>query len=267
MKNIFALFFSKGTPFVKMHGLGNDFIIIDTRKNPLNLMREEVIQLADRHLGIGCDQLILIKKSAECDCYMQIYNADGSEAEMCGNATRCVASLLANKTNNKTVVIETKTRCLTTKVINEHLVEVDMGLARYSEKNIEIISKMIDKPSVVDIGNPHLVFLTYDLAKTDVAVLGKHYERYELFPEGINVSFAEIVHSGEVKLRVWERGCGETKACGSAACAVLFALSTKGLIEKKARIILPGGTLDIERRPDEHIWMRGPVVMSFYGYF
>lgn len=286
-------------PFIKMHGLGNDFVIFDARKKPLALNAAKVKRIADRRLGIGCDQVIVLEnvpspqspvsrkesKNAmlatgdrrQATIFMKIYNADGSEVASCGNATRCVAWLLMEESGKKDIAIETKAGLLTCKSAGKFEITADMGAPVFDWKKIPlskhcdiielpIVAGKYRHPAAVSMGNPHMVFATLDVHKVPLPVLGPKLEKHPLFPKRVNVSFAEIVGAAKIKLRVWERGAGETLACGTAACASLVALHNKGLIGRKAEVMLPGGSLMIEWDvKTNHVLMTGAVAKVFEG--
>jgi diaminopimelate epimerase len=264
--------------FTKMHGLGNDFVIIDTREQRLELSRLHACAIANRHTGIGCDQVILIEKPQddEANAFMRIYNTDGSEAEACGNATRCVASILMGESGEDQTIIETLAGLLDAHIAEGDLVSVDMGLAKMDWRDIPL-SEAIDTlhlgigsgplqdPVGVNIGNPHAVFFVDDADAVDLIQHGSLLERHKLFPQYANIGVATIKGKGDIRLRVWERGVGETLACGSGACAAMVAASRRSLCEHSASVHLNGGTLHLEWMADNHVMMTGPVATSFSG--
>jgi diaminopimelate epimerase len=265
-------------PFTKMHGLGNDFVIIDGREQRLELGRPHVRAIANRHTGIGCDQLILIEKPLDdvADAFMRIYNTDGSEAEACGNATRCVASILMCESGEDQTIIETLAGLLDAHIADGGLVSVDMGQAKMDWRDIPL-SEAIDSlhlgvgsgplqdPVGVNMGNPHAVFFVDDADAVDLIQHGSVLERHKLFPQHANIGVATIKGKGFIRLRVWERGVGETLACGSGACAAMVAASRRSLCGHSASVQLNGGTLHIEWMADNHVLMTGPVSTSFSG--
>ena len=266
--------------FIKMHGLGNDFVILDARKTALQLNPHQIQRIADRNRGVGCDQVIVLKNSAKsADLYMGIYNADGSEAAACGNATRCVAELEMNARGVNQLSIESPYDVLhasRSSVLGGALITVDMGTA-LTEWNAIPLSKHMDTlnidvgiaalpPAVgVNMGNPHAVFFVKQVDKTDIAMLGKQVEYHTLFPARTNVEFVEVKDRTHMRMRVWERGSGITLACGSGACAVMVAAVRRGLTERKADIELDGGILHMEWLENGHVLMTGPVATSFTG--
>lgn len=264
--------------FVKMHGLGNDFVVLDTRARPIPLDSEHARAIADRKTGIGCDQLITLEPAhdRQADAFMRIRNADGGEVEACGNAARCIATLLMRETGRDRVVIETVMGLLGAERRADGLVAVDMGPARLDWRDIPLARAMdtlhldvtagpLRDPVAVNIGNPHAVFFVSDAEAIDLERLGPEIERHELFPERINVEAVHRGADGALRMRVWERGVGITRACGTGACASLVAASRRGLTGRKATVVLDGGPLVIEWREDNHVVMTGPVATSFSG--
>ena len=265
------------TRFHKMHGLGNDFVVIDARETPVVMDKRWAREIADRRTGVGCDQLILLEPSEVADVRMRIWNSDGGEVEACGNASRCVA-LLGAKT------IETKAGILTARA-NGASVTVEMGEPRFAWDEIPLAYAMdtaampvgweeLQSPAAVNVGNPHLVFFVEDMTAIDLARLGPLIEKDPLFPEGINVNVAEVRIGGmavqEVRrpgldLRVWERGAGLTRACGTGACATAVAAIRYRGMASPVGVQLPGGLLTIEWAPGEPIRMSGPATHVFTG--
>jgi len=265
-------------PFIKMHGLGNDFVVIDARQGPVTVSAQAARAIADRHRGVGCDQVILIEPSADelSDVFMRILNADGGEVAACGNATRCVASLLMAEKGVDHVVIETAAGLLDADKGGGELISVDMGRARLDWRDIPleqatdtlhlpISEKELSDGCAVNMGNPHLVFFVEDVEAVPLEVVGPKLERHKMFPQRTNVGIAQVIAPDRLRLRVWERGAGITQACGSGACAALVAANRRGLCDKKAEIELDGGVLTIEWLSDEHVLMTGPVATSFHG--
>ncbi|OAN50281.1 diaminopimelate epimerase [Paramagnetospirillum marisnigri] len=275
-------------PFVKMHGLGNDFVVLDARSRALDLTPERIRAIADRRTGIGCDQLVVIAPpqtgsngSSVSDATMLIHNSDGSEVAACGNATRCVAALLMAESGSDSVVIETRAGLLDAESRGERLVAVDMGLARLDWREIPLaeakdtlhlgigIGPLVD-PVGISMGNPHAVFFVDDADSVDLTRLGPQLEHHPLFPEKANIEAAQMLTPpdaplGRIRMRVWERGTGITMACGTGACATLVAAARRGLSPRKAEIVLDGGSLTIEWLPDGHVLMTGPVATAFSG--
>jgi diaminopimelate epimerase len=266
--------------FRKMHGLGNDFVVLDQRRDALMIDAETARNIADRRTGIGCDQLILIEppRDPSAQLSMRILNADGSEAEACGNATRCVASLIAEETGDNRARIETLAGLLETELLPDRNVAVDMGPARTGWRDIPLAREMdtdrvalalgpLREPVCTNIGNPHATFFVADAAAIDLAALGPCLEHDPLFPERANIGVATVQDRGHIRLRVWERGAGITRACGTGACAALVAAHRRGLTERQATVALDGGTLDISWREDGHVIMTGPASLAFEGSF
>jgi diaminopimelate epimerase len=265
------------TPFRKMHGLGNDFVVMDARSHPLALSTAQVIAMADRHTGIGCDQLILLHPSAHADVRLEMFNADGSVLRGCGNATRCVGGLLMTETGRDKILIETVSGDVRATRAANNQVTVDMGEARLDWQQIplSIACDTLHLPLTlgplqdgvgVSIGNPHCVFFVEDAAAVPLAELGPQLEYDPLFPDRANIEVIEIISRDELRMRVWERGAGLTQACGTGACASLVAAVRRGLAERKARVIQPGGgVLTIEWQPDNHVLMTGDWAESFTG--
>jgi diaminopimelate epimerase len=267
-------------PFLKMHGLGNDFVVLDGRRAALGLDAAGARALADRRTGIGCDQVILLEPARDpaAQVLMRIRNPDGSEAEACGNATRCVADLLYRETGEARMRIETVAGLLTAETRPDRRVAVDMGparmlwheipLARTMETDrVELALGPLAVPVCTNIGNPHATFFVDDVEAVELATLGPVLEHDPLFPERANIGVAAIRDRRNIRLRVWERGAGITRACGSGACAALVAAHRRGLAERQAVVELDGGTLDIAWREDGHVIMTGPVALSFEGAF
>jgi diaminopimelate epimerase len=265
--------------FLKMHGCGNDFVVFDERAGPLGLTARRAAAIADRRTGVGCDQFIAIEpppENSNADAFMRIRNPDGAEAGACGNATRCVADLLARETGRRNQVIRTAAGNLPSEALPDGRVRVDMGSARLDWPDIPLARPMetlhldlavgpLADPAAVSMGNPHATFFVADLACLPVAELGPRLEHDPLFPERANVGFAQVLAPDRIRLRVWERGAGLTRACGSGACAALVNAHRRGLTGRHATILVDGGELEIEWRQDGHVLMTGPVTKSFIG--
>ena len=263
-------------PFIKMHGLGNDFVILDSRKNSFVLNKESLKLISNRRLGIGCDQIIEMTESKKADIYMKIYNSDGSEAEACGNATRCVAGLLFASEPKKEVLIETIAGLVKAESEENGLIKVDMGEPKFFWKDIPLIKDLkiinfddfsLKNGLAINIGNPHIVFFVDDLKSIDIEKIGPIIENDSLFPEKVNLEICEVINKNKIKIKVWERGAGVTLACGSGACASLIASHKLGLTEHEAEVVLSGGSLNIKWNiaTDNHIIMSGPIAVSFLG--
>ena len=259
--------------FIKMHGLGNDFVVIDTRSAPVPAFdRARVAHLADRNRGIGCDQFIVLEPSASATCRMRIYNQDGGEVEACGNATRAVGLLLGEP-----ATIATAGGLLTTRP-DAAGIAVDMGEPRLDWDAIPLAFAMdtltmpagweeLEQPTAVNVGNPHVIFFVPDCDTVPLDRLGPLIEHDELFPERINVNVATIVDRATIRLRVWERGVGLTRACGTGACATAIGAMRRGLTEREVTVHLPGGPLRIGWGQDKRMTMTGPATESFRGSF
>lgn len=259
--------------FTKMHGLGNDFIVLDARTRALPPVDAALASaLADRHTGIGCDQLILLEPSDAGDFRMRIFNADGSEVEACGNATRAVGLL-----HGEPARIETLGGVVAASPAQGGI-SVEMGAPRFDWNAIPLAYAMdthampvaweeLVNPIAVNVGNPHVIFFVDDPYAIDMARLGPMIETDPLFPERINVNVAAVTARDAITLRVWERGAGLTRACGTGACATAIGAMRRGLVERKATVTLPGGPLLIEWRDDGQIVMTGPATESFRGSF
>jgi diaminopimelate epimerase len=255
--------------FRKMHGLGNDFVIFDAREAPLEMDGATARALADRRTGIGCDQLILLEPSAKADLRMRIWNADGGEAEACGNASRCVASLLGGDS-----LIETAGGLLRAEA-EQGGARVEMGEPRFGWDEIPLAYPMdtealpvaweeLHNPTALNVGNPHVVFFVEDCRAVPLDRLGPMIETDPLFPDRVNVNVASI-EEGVVRLRVWERGVGLTQACGTGACATAVAAIRRRLVASPVVVRLPGGVLTIEWAPGKAIVMRGAATPVFEG--
>ena len=267
-------------PFLKMHGLGNDFVVLDGRRAVIGLDAAGARALADRRTGVGCDQVILLEppRHPAAQVLMLIRNPDGGEAEACGNATRCVADLMHRETGEAGVRIETLAGLLEAEAMPDGRVAVDMGPARTGWREIplgrametdrvEIALGPLAAPVCTNIGNPHATFFVADPEAVDLAALGPVLEHDPLFPQRANIGVAAVRDRRNIRLRVWERGAGITRACGSGACAALVAAYRRGLAGRQAAVELDGGILDIAWRKDGHVIMTGPVALSFEGAF
>jgi len=267
-------------PFLKMHGLGNDFVVLDFRCGAVPVQAKGAAALANRRSGIGCDQLILLEPPSQpaARLRMRIRNADGSEAEACGNATRCVADLIYRETGDPRIRIETVAGLLEADILPDRRVAVDMGPARTEWRDIPLARAAdtngadlavgpLTAPVCTNIGNPHATFFVDDVETVDFATLGPVLEHDPLFPQRANIGLAAVRDRGHIRLRVWERGAGITPACGSGACAALVAAHRRGLADRRAAVELDGGVLDICWREDGHVIMTGPAAVSFEGEF
>ncbi|MBF0562901.1 MAG: diaminopimelate epimerase [Alphaproteobacteria bacterium] len=268
-----------GLPFTKMHGLGNDFVVLDGRREPLTLTPAQIRAIADRHTGVGCDQLVIIEKPRvdNADVFMRILNSDGSEVGACGNATRCVASLVIDERRPNRIVIQTLSGSVVAARTAEGEITVDMGPARLLWNEIPLTHKVntlslplssgpLSNPVAVSMGNPHAVFFTDDAEAVDLATLGPPIEHHPLFPERTNVEVVQVLSPERLRMRVWERGTGITRACGTGACAAVVAATLRGLTGRHpVEVILDGGSLRILWLQDNRVGMTGPALTSFTG--
>ncbi len=265
------------TAFLKMHGLGNDFVVFDARRSPLTLSKGQVCALADRRTGIGCDQVIVIDRAAQADAAMRIFNADGSEVESCGNAARCVGSLLLSETQQPRIHLDTTGGRLLCMAAEDGEIAVDMGLPRLGWRDIPLAREsdtqnlVLDvagqrlKASAVSMGNPHCILFVDDAQGAAVTELGPLIEHHPLFPARTNVEFVQVISRTHLRMRVWERGVGITRACGTGACASAVAAVCAALAERELDIELDGGRLHIDWRKDDHVIMSGPVRLVYCG--
>lgn len=262
-------------PFVKMNGAGNDFVIFDARKTPVHLTPKQISKISDRS-NIGCDQLIILKDSIKADCLMEIYNSDGSLSGACGNATRCVASILFSEKDSQFIKIETTADILECERKSADLIAVNMGIPKFNWAEIPLLNKSDSQKislfgfdfSCVNIGNPHAVtFIDQALSNQKFFEIGPKVETNNIFPQKTNVEFAQIISDDLIKVRVWERGAGETLACGSGACAVAILAIKHGLIKSnKTTISFKGGDLSIEFNGDKSaVIMTGGYSKNFDG--
>jgi len=265
-----------GRTFLKMHGLGNDFVVLDARTQPLDLSIDTIRALADRRTGVGFDQLVLLQPSRRADVFMGLRNADGSVTAACGNATRCVARLLMDETGRDSVVIETLAGLLHAQAAPGGLVSVNMGqallhweeipLARAADTNhLPLAAEELTDPVGLSMGNPHAVFFVPDTQAVPLERLGPLLEHDPLFPERCNIEVAQVLSPERIRMRVWERGTGITQACGTGACATLVAAARRGLTGRRAEIILDGGSLTIEWLDSGEVLMTGPAALAYSG--
>ncbi len=258
--------------FVKMHGAGNDFIIMDARAAPLPLSPRRIAALSHRRTGIGCDQFITLEKPpAGADVFMRIHNSDGTEAGACGNATRCVADLLRQESGADQVVIQTIARALPA-TIGADGITVDMGPAGLGWRDVPLAREMDTlalpiegTPAAVGVGNAHATLFVDDVAAAPVTTLGPVLEFDPVFPRQANIGFAQVLGPDRIRLRVWEHGAGLTLACGSGACATLVNAHRRGLTGRRAVVEMEGGALTIAWRADGHVLMTGPAALAFHG--
>ena len=258
----------------KMDGLGNDFVIIDRRKNDVNLSKEEIIKIGNRN-NIGFDQIIFIESEIKDTLPITIYNPDGIEVGACGNGSRCIAYLISKENNQRFINLKADNKILEAEILSEKNVKINMGFPEFNDwekiplKNEKLNPKMIeldflkkeyDTGFCVNIGNPHIIFFVEDCSKINITNLGPKIEHHHYFPERVNVTFAQIIDNKNIKVNVWERGAGQTKACGTAACATVVAGYLKGLTGNNCNIHFREGKLDIDYdRGNGQIYMTGPV--------
>jgi diaminopimelate epimerase len=272
--------------FLKMHGLGNDFVIIDARREPFSPTAAQAQRIADRHRGVGFDQLILIEppRSREAAAFLRFLNSDGSESGACGNGTRCLGWLLMTEAGTDKITLESRGGLLPCELLADGRVRVDMGEARLDWKDVPLAEERdtlhlgieageLKDPVGLSMGNPHAVFLVEDAEEVDLESLGPELEHHSLFPERANIGVASLIGKDALRLRVWERGAGITLACGSGACAAAVAACRRGLTNRKVAITVDGSLdeetgedLEIEwRKSDGHVLMTGPYALGFQG--
>ena len=271
--------------FLKMNGLGNDFIVVDAREDAFAPAPDQIRAWGDRASGVGFDQLISIENSAAGDAFMRVWNSDGGTVETCGNALRCVAWVLNRDAADRTLKIDTLGGATRARVLRADATtgtaSVDMGKPRLNWREIPLSEEMdtlrlelkvgpydaplYHTPCAVSMGNPHVVFFVDDVEAVDVAATGSLIENHPLFPEGVNVEFAQVIDRNTIRMRVWERGAGITKACGTGACATLVACARRGLTDRAAAVIMDGGPLHIQWADNDHVFMTGPVEVEFEG--
>ncbi|MDR3327404.1 MAG: diaminopimelate epimerase [Prevotellaceae bacterium] len=274
-------------PFIKMHGAGNDYVFVDCLTNMIENPSEFAVNISDRHFGVGSDGLVLILPSQIADCRMQMFNSDGSQGRMCGNAIRCVGKYFyENYLQQDVLKIETLSGIRTLEIFARNNivteVRVDMGFANFSSKNIPIDTKSatcINLPleiedkiyhiTAVSMGNPHCVVFCRNVDEVPLATIGTKFEHHSIFPENVNTEFVQIIDSQTIKMRVWERGSGETLACGTGACAAIAAAVKNGLLKPNTEVCvcLKGGKLYVRCNDDYQIFMKGDAVEVFRGEF
>jgi len=266
-------------PFHKMHGLGNDFVVFDARSSPIALDDASARAVADRRTGIGCDQVVVLERAKmRGDALMRIFNADGNEVEACGNAARCVARLLMEERDSPVVELDSAGGLLRCSDAGDSRVTVDMGSPRFAWQEIPLSEAMDTNALVlrmngigldaaaVSVGNPHCIVFVADADAAPVSEIGPRLERHPLFPQRTNVEFVSVVDPATLRMRVWERGVGITRACGSGACASLVAGARRGLVQRGSEVILDGGSLSIEwRASDNHVLLTGGTNFVFAG--
>jgi diaminopimelate epimerase len=275
---------SSGLPFRKMSGLGNEILVVDLRGGRAFDLSPSVVQAIAKQPLSHFDQMMVLSepRSLGTQAYVRIYNADGSEAEACGNGMRCIGWLEADQTGRRASEFETKAGRLQVDVAGREHIRVDMGAPKFGWRDIPLAEAFADtraielqvgpidkpilhSPSVANVGNPHAVFWVNDVAAYDLGRVGPMLEHHPLFPQRANISLAKVTSSSAITLRTWERGAGLTRACGSAACAATVCAARKGLTGRHVRVTLPGGPIDIEWSEDDHIRMTGSVAFAYDG--
>ncbi len=268
--------------FTKMHGCGNDFVVLDLLTQHFQLKDRHVRKLADRHFGIGCDQVLVVEAPTrfDVDFRYRIFNADGAEVEQCGNGARCFARYVRDKrlTGKDQIRVETLGGVIELHVLSNKQVRVDMGVPRLDPAQIPLLApeRALTYPlsigatqleiGAVSMGNPHAILLVDDVATAPVATLGPQIEAHPSFPQRVNAGFMQVINANEINLRVYERGAGETLACGSGACAAVVSGQLRGLLGQQVQVHLPGGALMIEWQGDTHpVMMTGPAVTVYEG--
>jgi len=264
--------------FSKMQGLGNDFVVLDSRRRAIPLALADRRRIADRRLGIGCDQLIVLEpaRSAGADVFMRIYNPDGGEAGACGNATRCIAGRLMEESGGDRLTVETISGLLPARRGEGGRITVDMGAAKTGWREIPLGAACdtlhlpvslgpLRDPVGINMGNPHAVFFVDDVDAIALESIGPKLEHAPLFPERANIEIVQVLSPDRLRMRVWERGAGITMACGSGACASLVAAARRGLTGRRAEVMLDGGPLEIEWLENGHVLMTGAWAESFRG--
>jgi diaminopimelate epimerase len=265
-------------PFIKAHGLGNDFVVIDARRRPLALTEAAARAIADRRRGVGCDQLVVIAppRDPSAAAFLGIRNADGGEVAACGNATRCVARLLMDEQASDRLFLETRAGLLDCTGLPDGRVGADMGPAQgdwaaiplaepHDTLHLPVALDGLADPVAVGMGNPHMVFFVDDAETVDLPRLGPQLERHPLYPERANVEAVSLAGPDRLRVRVWERGAGLTPACGTGACAAAVAACRRGLAGRRTVVLLDGGPLDVHWREDGHVVMTGPTAVVFTG--
>ncbi|PPR46073.1 MAG: Diaminopimelate epimerase [Alphaproteobacteria bacterium MarineAlpha5_Bin8] len=263
--------------FIKMHGLGNDFVIIDQRVHNINITKDLINKLSDRKTGAGCDQLITINpsKNESAEVQIEIFNPSGDKAEACGNGTRCVAKLLFQESNKEQININSDAGLLKAKKINDSSISVNLGKVSTNWQKIPLSQKVdtlnmpieingFENGIAVNVGNPHIVFFGKDIDRVKLNEIGPNIENNNLFPNKTNLEIVEIINEQKIKMRVWERGAGITLACGSGACAAVYAGQIKKYLHNNVEVLLERGSLFVNIEKEEAI-MTGPAEISFYG--
>ena len=258
-----------------MHGCGNDFVVIDNRNQKLELHRDEIKLICDRHYGVGCDQLVTINSNNRnnVSAYALFWNSDGSVSATCGNATRCIASILFKETGTETLNIETQNGVIECNKTNNQLISVNIGMPKIAWNEIPLSRDVSTlkiplegEPSATNFGNPHCTFFVDNLNQVDVQTQGPIIENDVLFPQKTNVQFVKIIDRANIKMRVWERGSGITLASGSSSCAAVDAGIRRGLLDNRVKVVLEGGTVEVEKKVTG-MWLTGPTKHVFSGSY
>jgi diaminopimelate epimerase len=263
--------YPNGVPFLKMHGLGNDFVIIDARKTESPITSQVAKAIGERHFGVGYDQLVVMTNSQKADVELIFWNSDGSLSDACGNASRCVVRLIMDENNSEEITLKTGSGVLLARKGSNGFISVNMGHPQLDwdliplKEKVDLLELPIEgRPAAVGMGNPHCVFVVDDVNLVELVSWGSKIETHELFPKKTNVEFIQIIDQKNIRQRTFERGAGETLACGSGACAVAVVAHLKGLTERNVNIYLDGGQLSIDWLEDG-IWMTGPTSFVFKG--
>ena len=261
--------------FTKMHGCGNDFVVIDNRNQQLELNKDEIKLICDRHYGIGCDQLVVINNNNKnnVSVHALFWNSDGSVSATCGNATRCIASILFVESGTETLNIETPNGVIECHKKDNGLISVNIGKPKIAwneiplSKDVSTLKIPLEgEPTATNFGNPHCTFFVDDLNQVDVPTRGPLIENDVLFPQKTNIQFVKILDRSHIKIRVWERGSGLTLASGSSSCAAVDAGIRRGLLDNRVKVVLEGGTVEVEKKMTG-VWLTGPTKHVFSGSY
>jgi diaminopimelate epimerase len=256
--------------FTKMHGAGNDFVVIDATQQPFSLSAEKIRRIADRHLGVGCDQLLVVERpiSPDADFRYRIFNADGGEVEQCGNGARCFVKFVHARglTDKREIRVETLGGRIVPRLEADGEVSVDMGAPRFEGEETLVLNGETVKVAILSMGNPHAVQVVADLASAPVTTQGPRLEKHPRFPNRVNAGYMQLLERRRIALRVWERGAGETLSCGTGACAAAVSGIVRGLLDSPVRVETRGGALTVSwAGGDNAVWMKGPAATVFEG--
>ncbi|HWD21720.1 MAG TPA: diaminopimelate epimerase [Burkholderiales bacterium] len=256
--------------FTKMHGAGNDFVVIDATQQPFSLSTEKIRRIADRHLGVGCDQLLVVERpiSPDADFRYRIFNADGGEVEQCGNGARCFVKFVHARglTDKREIRVETLGGRIVPRLEADGEVSVDMGAPRFEGEETLVLNGETVKVAILSMGNPHAVQVVADLASAPVTTQGPRLEKHPRFPNRVNAGYMQLLERRRIALRVWERGAGETLSCGTGACAAAVSGIVRGLLDSPVRVETRGGALTVSwAGGDNAVWMKGPAATVFEG--